>query len=437
MRKKTRTEIKHVLNKIGFDLIGDYISGNRPIVIKCNACGNEEKCYFYSLQKRIGKCKKCSPYAKHNFAKISNIVKDRGGKVISDKADYKNVNSSITVRCNKDGHTWRTKVSSILNGTWCAKCAKNLPYTYDYVNSFINDRGGRLISDKYINVSAKLDVECKLCDAQWAPTFKELLNGTWCPFCCQKKDQKKLANIFRDIYDGCSIKTGYRGFDWLINEKTGKKLELDIVIFGDGFTIAVEYNGKQHYEVVNFGNNLKKAKVEFKLQKERDIIKNRKIRESNEIDYFITFNYKNIINKKNVIKSLQKYNIPFKRDRDIPRACFDIDGTLCTNTNGNYKNATPYYDMINVVNRMYDDGWYIIISTARGSFLLNGDMDRINDCWRNLTEKQLNLWGVKFDELLMGKINADIYIDDKAFRVNEDGGSVEHLREFLKKGDRK
>jgi hypothetical protein len=34
--------------------------------------------------------------------------------------------------------------------------------------------------------------------------------------------------------------------------------------------------------------------------------------------------------------------------------------------------------------------------------------------WRELTVKQLAEWGVPYDELVMGKPTADVYIDDRA-----------------------
>ena len=34
--------------------------------------------------------------------------------------------------------------------------------------------------------------------------------------------------------------------------------------------------------------------------------------------------------------------------------------------------------------------------------------------WRDLTEHQLKLWGVNYTELILGKPDADIFIDDKA-----------------------
>jgi len=47
--------------------------------------------------------------------------------------------------------------------------------------------------------------------------------------------------------------------------------------------------------------------------------------------------------------------------------CFDIDGTLCTNTEGDYANAQPFYEVIAEVNRLFAEGHRILLYTARGS----------------------------------------------------------------------
>ena len=86
--------------------------------------------------------------------------------------------------------------------------------------------------------------------------------------------------------------------------------------------------------------------------------------------------------------------------------CFDLDGTLCTNTEGEYESAIPFPERISMVNSLYEEGSNILIYTARGTVT---GID-----WRPLTEKQLAEWGVKYHELRLGKPFADIYIDDRA-----------------------
>jgi hypothetical protein len=85
--------------------------------------------------------------------------------------------------------------------------------------------------------------------------------------------------------------------------------------------------------------------------------------------------------------------------------CFDLDGTLCTNTEGSYESAEPYFARIAKVNELFEAGEKILIFTARGT------VTGIN--WRELTESQLKLWGVKYHELQLGKPFAHVYIDDR------------------------
>ena len=85
--------------------------------------------------------------------------------------------------------------------------------------------------------------------------------------------------------------------------------------------------------------------------------------------------------------------------------CIDIDGTLCTNTEGSYESAEPFLSRINFVNTLYEAGHTITLFTARGS---TTGID-----WREITETQLRLWGVRYHELLLGKPFAHVYVDDR------------------------
>jgi hypothetical protein len=87
----------------------------------------------------------------------------------------------------------------------------------------------------------------------------------------------------------------------------------------------------------------------------------------------------------------------------------DIDGTICTNTNGEYQNAEPYLTRIEYFNKLYSAGNEIHYWTARGG---NSGKD-----WLELTLQQLSDWGVKYTTAKTGKPAYDIWIDDKAFNV--------------------
>lgn len=86
--------------------------------------------------------------------------------------------------------------------------------------------------------------------------------------------------------------------------------------------------------------------------------------------------------------------------------CFDIDGTLCDNTYGDYEVAKPFPARIAKINALYEAGHTILLQTARGS---TTGID-----WRTVTERQMQVWGVKYHALFFGKPTADFYIDDRA-----------------------
>ena len=102
---------------------------------------------------------------------------------------------------------------------------------------------------------------------------------------------------------------------------------------------------------------------------------------------------------------------------------FDIDGTICDkNNNDDYDKSYPFLERIRKINKLYDEGWYIIYWTARG-----GSEKSISTgkCYYDFTWKQLESWGCKFHELSTGskgkyrKPPNDIIIDDKAKKIEE------------------
>ena len=74
--------------------------------------------------------------------------------------------------------------------------------------------------------------------------------------------------------------------------------------------------------------------------------------------------------------------------------CFDIDGTICTNTEGNYEQAALFKEVIERINGLYDKGHRILLCTARGSIT---GID-----WSELTLNQLKEWNVNYHELFIG-----------------------------------
>ena len=89
----------------------------------------------------------------------------------------------------------------------------------------------------------------------------------------------------------------------------------------------------------------------------------------------------------------------------------DIDGTICSKVDRDYKDAVPYLDRIEKINFLYDQGNEINYWTARGG---KSGID-----WFEVTEKQLIEWGCKYHSLKMGKPSYDVWIDDLAINADE------------------
>lgn len=105
---------------------------------------------------------------------------------------------------------------------------------------------------------------------------------------------------------------------------------------------------------------------------------------------------------------------------------FDLDDTICfpnleyTDTKQRYGNAQPNGRVIAVMKKLKDDGYHIIIHSARRMVTHNGDIDKIKNDVGELTSDWLKFFGVPYDELIFGKPYASTYyVDDKAMNLKQ------------------
>lgn len=106
----------------------------------------------------------------------------------------------------------------------------------------------------------------------------------------------------------------------------------------------------------------------------------------------------------------------------MKRLIFDLDGTICFATNGDYINATPNHQVIEVLRSYKDNGFEIIISTSRNIRTYDGNVGKINANTLPIIIKWLEKNNVPYDEIYVGKPWCGFegfYIDDKAIRPSE------------------
>lgn len=115
----------------------------------------------------------------------------------------------------------------------------------------------------------------------------------------------------------------------------------------------------------------------------------------------------------------------------MKRLAFDLDDTICTRSTNEggkkkYHTCIPISERVRLVNDCYDAGYHITIYTARGMMVYDGDINKINENLRPLTENHLKEWGVKYHELVLGKNPYDLLICDKA----EDIRSIKNISDI-------
>jgi CMP-N,N'-diacetyllegionaminic acid synthase len=97
----------------------------------------------------------------------------------------------------------------------------------------------------------------------------------------------------------------------------------------------------------------------------------------------------------------------------MKKLCFDIDGVICKTFKNKYEFSKPDYKVIKIINKLYDNGNYIIIFTARYMGRNNQKISKAKKQGYAFTLNQLKIWNVKFHKLIFGKPSYDLIIDDK------------------------
>jgi len=102
------------------------------------------------------------------------------------------------------------------------------------------------------------------------------------------------------------------------------------------------------------------------------------------------------------------------------RICIDLDGTIASNKVGgqDYSDVVPISGAVDTLTRLRSAGAYIIIHTARNMNTYDNNLGLIIANQAGPTIEWLNKWKIPYDELLFGKPNVDVFIDDKGLKFD-------------------
>jgi len=186
-------------------------------------------------------------------------------------------------------------------------------------------------------------------------------------------------------------------------------------------------------EKIKISNNANTGAYYFNNIKKFNYYANKCLRKNKKT--YVSEIYKNLLIDKEIIhaESLKdtefaclgtpKQVIDFTKKENIEkkRFCFDLDNTLVTYPKiiNDYTTVKPKIKNIKFLNFLHSLGHYIIIYTARRMRTHKGNIKKVKKDIEKLTKKQLEIFGIKYDELIFGKPYAHFYIDDLSIHPTE------------------
>lgn len=246
--------------KGGWCLSEEYINQMTKLTWKCSK-GH----VWDTLPKHIRKgawCPTCARKAenRNNYGDISiddlkKIAGDKGGKVLSER--YVNKSTKLQFMCG-NGHIFETRPAEILRGNWCSFCAGKHKYSIESMHVSAKKKNGKCLSSTYQNVFTKLKWECSNGHV-FEAIPKHVINGHWCPNCTLYLNEQRCRYILETLFDTKFMK----------DHNVLNGFELDG--YNQDLQLAFEYHGKQHYEHIDFFYS--RGDMNIEDRKERDRLK--------------------------------------------------------------------------------------------------------------------------------------------------------------------
>lgn len=244
------------------------------------------------------------------------------GKCVSPA--YVNARTNLKWEC-ECGVSWSATPSSVMRGSWCPACGikkstDSRRFSIEVAKELAKSRGGKCLSDSYVNNSEPLLWECS--DGhRWQASLGSVKDRkSWCPYCNWYYTEEKCRFIFESLTEQKFPKN--RSF-----------IGIELDGYCEDFKFAFEYNGKQHYSDVAYFAN----KSDFSSIKKRDKLKADLCR-FHGVDLCVIPYWES----EKGDKSLLQFIIHFLRSKNIPivNSQFDI-GAFRKNL-GKLKRARQY-----------------------------------------------------------------------------------------------
>lgn len=192
-----------------------------------------------------------------NIKTLQDFATYKGGKLLSE--EYINSSTKLLWQCS-NGHSWLSLWNNVKShGSWCPKCSNVMKPTLEELRHFATKCGGSLISNKYNNNYSELSWSCNK-GHSWRATWNNISKGTWCPICISFKTESQVRQLLEEKLQIPLPKTR-------VYYSTNKQVYYEFDGFNRENKIAFEYHGIQHYKYPNFWH---KSESAYLAAKQRD-----------------------------------------------------------------------------------------------------------------------------------------------------------------------
>ena len=196
---------------------------------------------------------------KHTYEEVYNIFLDKGYTLLT--TEYINSKQQLEYIC-PNGHKHHVRLANFITGYGCPYCYGNAKHNYEEVKEYIEKEGFILLSVEYINNKSSLDVQCPKGHI-FHPTLDNFQHGTRCPYCAKKyKGEENIANYLS------SWDINYARQYKFEKCKNNRVLPFDFYLLD--YNTCIEYNGEQHYNLVDFAGKGKEW-AENKLKNTQNV----------------------------------------------------------------------------------------------------------------------------------------------------------------------
>lgn len=229
-----------------------YVNARTKVWVECGVGHNWE--VLPSDLNRGRWCSVCShkrngDKSRKTIEELQSVANERGGRLIS--TEYINCWTKVEWECEANHH-WIATWNSIKAGSWCFVCAHNKlgesqKVPISEVQALAEERGGKLLSEVYIDRITKMEFVCNL-NHRWFTTYATIQSGSWCPVCRKSRGERTISELLTKW----SVKYQEQYTIDILPRK-----RFDIQLEYRAINHLVEFDGRQHFERVPFFDKCK------------------------------------------------------------------------------------------------------------------------------------------------------------------------------------